>query len=340
MTRTTTRSERRVFGPFLLAALLVSACGVLRAQDQRVEGQFERTATVSGAADVHVTSGSGRIEVRTGDAGRIQVTARIVADDRWSMRRGDLNAAERVRRIEANPPFTQDGNRIRIGNLDALDDEVTRNVSISYVVTVPRDTTLVAGAGSGSVEIDGVARRVEVTTGSGSIRIRNAGADVNARAGSGSISADTVGGALDARTGSGSIDGTGVAGAIRVTTGSGSIDVSQSGRGDAQASTGSGSIRLAGIRGALRVTSTSGTIRIDGEQAGDWRLESTSGGVYVDLSGSPAFNLDARTRSGSIDLAYPVTMSGRLDKREVRGAVNGGGPLLEVRTSSGSIHIR
>jgi hypothetical protein len=294
----------------LCATVALSACDVTLAQSQRVEGGFERTLTVSGAADLEVRTGSGRIEVRPGDAGRIHVIARIVASDRWGAGRNRLSPEERVRRIEANPPVEQTGNRVRIGV--AEDDELLRNVSISYTISVPADTSIVSHTGSGAVEIEGLRRAVDAHSGSGSIRIRNAGSDVKATTGSGAITAEGVGGAFEGRTGSGSIRGSGVAGAVTAHTGSGEIAVSQDGAGDVAATSGSGSIVLSGVQG----------------------------GVQVELAGQPAFDLDARTGSGRIDTAYPISVSGTIDRRSLRGAVNGGGPLLHVRTSSGSIRIR
>jgi hypothetical protein len=317
--------------------IVLAGCQIAGAEGQRVEGGFDRTLTVAGPADLEIRSGSGRIEVRPGDTGRIRVVARIVASDRWSWNGSRLAPEERVRRLEENPPIEQSGNRIRIG---FIDDKDLQNVSISYTVTVPAETALVARNGSGSVEIEGLGRTVEAHTGSGSIRIRDAGSDVTAETGSGSIHAERIGGAFRGRSGSGSIDGIDVRGAITVQTGSGSIEVSQSGGGDVTASSGSGSMELSGIRGRVSAKSSSGTVRVEGEQTGEWRLTSSSGGVYIDLAGQPAFDVDAHSNSGGIDVAFPVTVSGRLDKRTLRGPVNGGGPLLHVRTSSGGIHIR
>lgn len=333
MTTTSTRAAA-----VLLAAVALGTPDVVLARAQRAEGGFERTLTVGGPVDLEVRTGSGRIEVRPGDAGRVLITARIVASDGWGLGRSGLSPEERVRRIEANPPVAQTGNRIRIGAVE--DDDLLRNVSISYTITVPSETGVVSRTGSGSIEIEGVRREVDAHTGSGSIRIRDAGGDVKAVTGSGSIAAERVGGAFEGNSGSGSIRGSGVAGAITAHTGSGSIEVSQEGAGDVSATSGSGSIVLAGVRGGVNASTGSGTVRVAGQQTAAWELASSSGGIVVELTGQPAFTLDARTGGGRIETAYPVTVSGAMDRRSLRGAVNGGGPLLHIRTSSGSIHVR
>jgi hypothetical protein len=113
-------------------------------------------------------SGSGSIALRTGDADEVRIEGRIVASD-WRTGGGGLSSEERVRRLETNPPIEQTGNRVRIGRID--DEALLRNVSISYIVTVPDETTLVARTGSASIEIEGLGRAVEARTGSGSVHV-------------------------------------------------------------------------------------------------------------------------------------------------------------------------
>jgi len=319
-------------------ALLAAAGLPPRVEAQRVEGGFERTITVSAPADLEVMSGSGRLEVRAGEAGRLMVSARIAATDGRLFNRSRLSPEERVRRIEANPPIEQNGNRVRIGHIQ--DDDLRENVSISYTLTVPADTSFTGRTGSGSQQIEGLRGAIEASSGSGSIQIRDAGGDVRASTGSGSIAADSVGGAFRGNSGSGSVHGLKLNGAVTVRTGSGSIDVSQTGAGDVEASSGSGSIDLMGVRGGLRASTASGTLRVQGEQTSDWRLTTASGGITIELAGRPAFDLDAHSNSGRIDTEFPVTVVGTIGRRDLRGSVNGGGPLLHVRSASGGIRIR
>jgi DUF4097 and DUF4098 domain-containing protein YvlB len=72
---------------------------------------------------------------------------------------------------------------------------------------------------------------------------------------------------------------------------------------------------------------------------GEWRLRSGSGSVRLRLPQQAAFDLDAHAGSGSIHTDHPILVEGTLSRRELRGKVRGGGSLLEVSTSSGSIEI-
>jgi hypothetical protein len=306
------------------------------AEAQRAEGSFQRTLNVSGGADIDVTTGSGQIDVRQGGSGRVEVSARIRADERWGWQRSQLSPEERVRRLETNPPIEQTGSTVRIGYIK--DEDLREGVSISYVVTVPPGTSVRARSGSGSQEIDADGP-IDVHTGSGSVRVRRAGR-LRASAGSGSITAENVGGEFYATTGSGSIRAMSVAGAITAKTGSGGIDITQTAAGDVDVSSSSGTVRVRGVRGGVQASTSSGGLHIQGELERDWRLSASSGHVTIDLPPTQRFNLDATSSSGGIDVDFPISISGRIDRRSVRGAVDGGGPLLRVRTSSGGISIQ
>jgi hypothetical protein len=327
--------QRYLTGALLVALTLAVAP---QAQARQVEGSFQRTVSVSGPTKIDIVSGSGRIEVRPGTAGRVEISGRIRASDRWGFRSRRSTAEERVRRVEANPPIEQSAGLVRIGHLE--DDDLREGVSISYTVTVPPDSTLVSKTGSGSQEIAGVTGDVEASSGSGSIAIRDAGGSVRTSAGSGGITVDSVGGAFRATTGSGSIKATGVKGSIYARSGSGGIEVTQDGSGDVDVSASSGSVRLRGVQGGVRASTSSGGLSIQGRLAGDWRLSSSSGSIRVALPENQGFELDAHSSSGHIETDFPVTVTGMMQRRTLRGAAQGGGSLLHLRTSSGGIEVR
>jgi DUF4097 and DUF4098 domain-containing protein YvlB len=319
-----------------VAWLAVAVLGLALAAGaaETAEGSFTRTLKVTGAVDLEVRTGAGNIQVRTGAADAVQVLGKIRARDDW---KSSLSAAEKVKRLEENPPIEQDGNVIRIGQIE--DRDLRENVSISYELVVPAETKLRAGTGSGSQTVDGIRGPLEASTGSGELTLSNIGSDVRASTGSGGIELRTVQGNLKASTGSGSIRGTAISGTVIASTGSGSIRIDKSGPGDVEASTGSGGIEVSGVRGTLRVRTGSGSIRAEGQPTGEWNVHTASGSITVRLPAEFAFDLSARSSSGRIHSIHPVTVVGTLERRELRGKVRGGGPLLALSTSSGSIHI-
>ena len=282
----------------------------------RVEDQFDRTLTVSGAVNLDLTTGSGEVIIKTGGSNQVVVHGRVHSNNDWF----GGSAESVVHSVAANPPIEQNGSTIRIGY--NLPEDAKRHVSISYEITVPADTTLQAGSGSGEISVTGVRSPVKLHTGSGDIRVQDLGPQSSVNTGSGSIHAESVAAPFTAGTGSGEIQAD--------LTGSGDVDVH----------TGSGGIRVRGVKGGLRARTGSGGIGADGDVKGPWQLHSGSGNIQMALSSSGGFNLDVHTSSGSIHSDLPITVQGTLGRHELKGVVRGGGPVVEVSTGSGDIEIR
>ena len=296
-------------------------------------GEFERTLKVNGTVNLQVETGSGSIDVRTGNSNEVHVVGHIYINE-WF---GGDNAEERVKKIQNNPPIQQSGNDIRVGHID--DPELKHNISISYELVVPATTELKASSGSGSQTISGISGTLEASTGSGSLKISDIGSSVRAHTGSGSVDIDGAKGSVYARTGSGSIHARDVAGGFDGETGSGHLTLEQSAPGSVRAETGSGGLELHNVRGSLQAQAGSGSIKADGEATGGWTVHTGSGSVQLRLPQDASFDLNAHTGSGSINLSHPVTVQGTIGRKEVRGKVGGGGVPVEVQTGSGNIAI-
>ena len=312
--------------------LLVSMAVFSLAATAATEGKFERTLKITGAVDLDVKTGAGNITMRSGDSASLRITGTIRARD------GSGDATGKVRRLESNPPIEQNGNTIRIGQIE--DRDLMRDVSISYELVVPTETRVRSQTGSGNQTIEGVRGPVEAATGSGGLSITNIGDEVRASTGSGDIRVDSVKGRLRATTGSGSIGGMGIAGPVVATTGSGTIKLEQTGTGGAEVNTGSGSVQISGVRGSLRVHTGSGNVTAQGEPAGEWNLDAASGNLSVRLPPQAAFDFRARTASGRISIDHPLSVQGVISKHEVQGKVRGGGPLVSLRAASGNIEAQ
>ena len=297
------------------------------------EGSFERTLNVTGAVDLDVASGSGNIVVRSVNSSMVHVRGLIRARDDWKLR-----AEDKVRYLESNPPIEQTGNVIRIGRIE--NREYSQNVSISYELDVPADTRLKAKSGSGNVTAGGLSGSIDLSTGSGNVKASGLGGEVRAETGSGNIDIDSVRAGAQVHTGSGSIHALGIAGAVKARTGSGNVKVEQTAPGDVDAETGSGEIIVSGVQGALRAHTGSGGIDAGGDPTGLWSLHAGSGSVKVRLKPNAAFDLNAHTSSGRVTLDHPVTVTGTISPKDLKGKVRGGGPLIEVTTGSGDVHIQ
>ncbi len=323
-----------IHGIVALSLFIFSGCIIAFSA---VEGEFERLLAVNGPVSLNVATGSGSIEVMEGNAGEVWIQATINA-------RGDSRASaeEKLQYLLANPPIEQKGNKITVGRIE--EKRYRDNVSISYKITCPADTSLEASTGSGSHRIAGIRGPVNASTGSGSIFMKKIAGDVDASTGSGSIDIDSIDGSTSLRTGSGSIKAQRMSGSVRASTGSGSITVKQveselQGQRSLEASTGSGSIHIEGVSGFLKAGTGSGSISASGNPADDWNIGTSSGNVTLSIVPNAAFDLRVRTASGRINVDHPVTISGTIGRNSLNGTVRGGGNLVDVHTGSGTITI-
>jgi hypothetical protein len=113
--------------------------------------------------------------------------------------------------------------------------------------------------------------------------------------------------------------------------------------GSANLSTSGGGIKIDAVEGAVRATTSGGSIRaaIIGPLKDECILSTSGGGVKVAVEKSAAFQLDASSSGGGVN-ADGITLTlnkGTQGRSRLAGAVNGGGPLLKLRTSGGSIDV-
>lgn len=144
---------------------------------------------------------------------------------------------------------------------------------------------------------------------------------------------------LNSQTGSGDQTIGSVDGPVRAQTGSGDIHIERAGGGLA-AQTGSGDIRVKAVGGAMTLKTGSGDIEIRQTVTAGIEARTGSGDVHLDLPADAAFNLTARTGSGSIETTHPIQVEGKRRRNRLGGVVRGGGHPVDVTTGSGSIRIR
>jgi len=325
-----------------MSACLLLVVGVESLPARAETGSFERTLQVSGPVSLEVSTGSGNITVRTGGNGTVHIFAKIHAHDTLF----GMSAAEKIKKLESNPPIDQQGNTIHVGGVRGRQSGFwwllgwdSGNVSIDYDLTVPAATELASHTGSGNQSIDGLQLSSSAETGSGNITAQNIVGDFRVRSGAGDLKIDSVKGALHAETGSGSIRATGVAGEVSASTGSGNVEVQQVSPGNVAIKTGSGGVTLSGVRGGLRIQTGNGEIRVAGEPKDDWHVGTGSGNIDLTLPSQASFNLDATTSSGNVELHRPLTVQGLVSRNHLQGRTGNGGPLLDAHSASGNIEI-
>jgi DUF4097 and DUF4098 domain-containing protein YvlB len=228
-----------------------------------------------------------------------------------------------------------------------------------------------AETGGGTIDVGSVGSDLSLQTGGGNIKVASAKGEIKAGSGAGSviILSGLQGAVLE--TGAGSIRVDKCGGTVKATTGGGSVDLGEIG-GPAEIESGAGSIRLASAKGRVQVQTGGGSIQLDG--ATSVQAETAAGGIVVKLVSSNGAggrsNSSLETSAGDItvylanDLAISVraeievatghtirsefsdirvaTEGGQWGPKTVtaEGQLNGGGPVLKVRTNSGNVNFR
>jgi DUF4097 and DUF4098 domain-containing protein YvlB len=226
-----------------------------------------------------------------------------------------------------------------------------------------------AETGGGSIEVGTISGDIGLHTGGGSIEVHHANGKLIAETGGGSVEIMSASQAASVETGGGSIQVHQCSGKIKVSTGGGGVDLGDIG-GPAEIDTGGGSIHLSSAKGHVEAHTGGGGIELYGVPSA--RAETGAGGIVVKLvkTGAEAANSTLETSAGDItvyiaaDVAISVRASVDLGSGHrissdfpdihvssegekwgpktlsAEGKLNGGGPVLKVRTTTGDICFR
>jgi DUF4097 and DUF4098 domain-containing protein YvlB len=297
-------------------------------------GHFDRTFTVNGPVRLELANGSGDSRIDAGSTGVVEIHARIRVHA-WSWR----DAQRRLEEIEANPPVSQDGDLIRVGDRDWRWSSMS--ASYDYTIAVPADAEVRAAAGSGSLRVDGVQGPANFVVGSGSVSATGVAKDTQAIVGSGDIRLTDMGGEVDVTAGSGSVHIDRAKGEIRARAGSGEIWIREPGN-TVVAQAGSGGIDVRDAAADLRLRTGSGEIRVDGNPGATnfWDLHAASGSVSLRVPHDASFRLYVRTGSGNIDVGIPSVSEESSGRHEYHGRIGDGKARVEIETASGGVSLR
>jgi hypothetical protein len=113
--------------------------------------------------------------------------------------------------------------------------------------------------------------------------------------------------------------------------------------GALDANTGDGSIRIRGRLDAMTLHTGDGSIEAElmagSKISSGWDIGTGDGHVTLRLPANFGADLDAHTNDGKIEVEFPVTTSRMVSGNDIHGKLNGGGPVLKIRTGDGAIKI-
>lgn len=167
---------------------------------------------------------------------------------------------------------------------------------------------------------------LDLRTTSESISAVDITGDVSAQVSGGELRFQNVTGVVNGRASGGNITLRGCKGEVDVKTAGGSIEVENNGPILAKATGGS-------IRCQLQKASISQNLLLD--------LETMGGGINVSVAPDITATVEAKVLGGTVTTELPVTVeAGRVRPDQLRGAINGGGPLLKLFSVGGNIILR
>jgi DUF4097 and DUF4098 domain-containing protein YvlB len=246
------------------------------------------------------------------------------------------------------------------GELEATSD--SGDVSVAGV----RGKSFVAKSSYGKVEVvDCESAGIEARSSSGDVRLQDVRGE-RLRVGSdyGDVRLLRVSGDIEAKLSSGSVHAVGLTGPrASISTDYGEVNVEKA-SGILEAHSSSGDVRVKGFEGTLQAHSSYGAVDVEGvfaeltldSSSGDvtaralsgskiekgWKLSSSYGSVKLAAAESFACDLDANTEYGAVALGFPIEVApGVLKKgtQSVKGKLNGGGGVVEIRCTSGDVSV-
>lgn len=112
---------------------------------------------------------------------------------------------------------------------------------------------------------------------------------------------------------------------------------------DVRASTVNGSIEARSAGGPVRAKTVNGSIRVSMGSMGsadDLEYESVNGSITLELPSNFGAQLELSTVNGRVSTDFPITVSGTLSPRRLRGTIGSGSTRLRASTVNGSVALR
>ena len=169
---------------------------------------------------------------------------------------------------------------------------------------------------------------------------------LDARCADGNLTAAGLHGDLTIHTSDGNQGLTGLSGNLKLHSSDGRLRV-RNASGTLEARSSDGGQEIAGSFTSLQLHSSDGSITVElaegSHLSSDSRIESSDGSVTLRLPKSFPAELAVSTSDGSIQSTLPLVVEGYNSKdhsgHNIRGKFNGGGSLLTIHTSDGSVHL-
>jgi len=321
----------------LIFAVIFSTDVISKNSFRDYEDTITKTFNIKRGQLFYLKADLGSVEVDTWGQNEVKV---IVT------RKADTNSKRRAEEIfdDLELDFDQDSEGVKVraefpGSKSWWGER--RRIKLHFEVMVPKEFNLDINTAGGSIQVTDLIGRSDLNTSGGSITVGRVDGPVNAKTSGGSIKVQEARGHVFAHTSGGSITIGETAGSVDAKTSGGGITLDGV-TGDTDAYTSGGSLNLKNLSGNVNASTSGGSIyaELTGKIDRDCTLKTSGGSVRVFLPSNIAADLDASTSGGRVETDFPITVQGVIKKSALKGKINGGGPLITLRTSGGSIYIK
>lgn len=361
---------------FLAALLFVPLSSVAQDRDDRdQETMIDERFSVNNDGTLEVDVGDADVEVVPGASDEVHVEVILAArrldeDTREYYERQNFNVTQsgNTVRVETEPRrrinfdwndwrnhpsiyvrvsapqtfnadlHTSDGDI----NVDRLSGNVRLRTSDGDVTAGELNgATLTLSTSDGDINVDVLeGETVDINTSDGDLDLGKITAQrITARTSDGDIRANSLNGDTEVKTSDGDIDVDAFNGpGFYARTSDGAITVDQLVAGHSTVRSSDGDITLRRVEGDLNVSGSSAHIRLDLNKPGQVTATTSDGDISITL---PAHHrADLRLRGDDVRISRALDFNGRIEDDRADGEINGGGALIEARTSDGEVTVR
>ncbi len=121
----------------------------------------------------------------------------------------------------------------------------------------------------------------------------------------------------------------------------GEVDVDNV-KGKCRLRTTNGKIKAEGIEGSVNAYTVNGRIGVQlakVDQESDMSFRTVNGAIELYLPEAARADIEASCVNGGISTDFPLEVTGKFNSKRLRGTLNGGGGLINLRAVNGGIHI-
>ena len=308
------------------------------------EYSFIKEYSISSPANVVVSTTGGDIKAMSSGNEKVEVIFIVKKNNKV------LDVSLEQLKDIAEVEITSESSKLEI-NVKKIYE---RHVNVGFIVKTPSQTSCNFTTSGGDIQLTGLkgdqnietsggdlvfknlSGNVKANTSGGNIKINNAVAVIDVSTSGGDIVLDSIEGVTKVSTSGGSIKAKNLKPSLQAHTSGGDIKL-QNLQGIIDASTSGGNVSLLNIDGSIKATTSGGDIEAVIIKLTDQLILETSGGsVQAAIPSGLGLSLDL---SGEEVDTHLSNFSGTAKKDKIQGAMNGGGILVQLSTSGGSVKL-